>query len=99
MIKHTVFFRLKHASNSDEEKLFFKKANDLANISGVKNFSCLRQISNKNHFTFGLYMEFDDQSRYDYYNDHPDHVDFVENVWLNEVNDFMEIDYVGYSQS
>jgi len=97
MIKHTVFFRLKHELGSVEEKKFLEKACELANITTTKNFECLKQTSKKNDFTFGLAMDFEDQEAYDFYNNHPDHVDFVENVWLKEVEDFMEIDYTIYS--
>ena len=39
-------------------------------------------------------MEFADRAAYDGYNDHPDHVRFVESRWLVEVDEFLEIDYV-----
>jgi hypothetical protein len=39
-------------------------------------------------------MEFSDQADYDAYNKHPDHVSFVQNVWMKEVAEFQEIDYV-----
>jgi hypothetical protein len=38
-------------------------------------------------------MEFADEAAYRAYNDHPDHVAFVEGRWLPEVSDFLEIDY------
>jgi hypothetical protein len=38
-------------------------------------------------------MEFASQAAYDGYNAHPDHVRFVEERWLKEVADFLEIDY------
>jgi len=38
-------------------------------------------------------MDFSSQPAYDQYNQHPDHIAFVQNVWLKEVKDFMEIDY------
>ena len=38
-------------------------------------------------------MEFADQAAYEAYNQHPDHVRFVQDRWLNEVEDFLEIDY------
>lgn len=94
MIRHTVAFRLKHAAGSAEEEAFLSAATQLAKIETVKNFERLRQVSPKNAFTFGFSMEFEDQSGYDFYNQHPDHVNFVENRWKKEVEDFMEIDYL-----
>ena len=93
MIRHTVVFRLKHSAASPEESSFLCAARGLASIPGVKNFECLRQISPKNDFTFGLSMEFADQAQYDGYSNHPDHTDFVQTRWIPEVADFLEIDY------
>ena len=39
-------------------------------------------------------MRFANQAAYEGYSKHPDHVAFVEKVWLSNVADFMEIDYV-----
>jgi hypothetical protein len=39
-------------------------------------------------------MEFADQAAYDGYNNHPDHVAFVRNRWMVEVEDFLEADFV-----
>jgi len=93
MIRHTVVFRLKHDAGSKEELLFLEAGKELANISTVKNFECLRQVSKKNNFDFGFSMEFDSQADYKYYNEHPDHKNFVESRWLSEVEEFLEIDY------
>ncbi|SCB41501.1 Dabb family protein [Rhizobium multihospitium] len=93
MIRHTVAFRLKHAAGSAEEASFLKDALVLKKIPSVRNFEQLRQTSPKNDFTFGFSMEFDDQSGYDAYNVHPDHVAFVRDRWLPEVAAFLEIDY------
>jgi len=49
MIRYTVVFTLKHPSNSQEGKDFLDAALLLANISSVKNFERLKQISPKNH--------------------------------------------------
>lgn len=99
MIRHTVVFRLKHASGSREEEQFLDAAGELAAITGVHRFECLRQTSKKNGFTFGLSMEFSDQAAYLYYCDHPDHVRFVEDRWIPEVEEFLEIDYQNYRRS
>ena len=37
-------------------------------------------------------MEFADRHAYEHYNEHPDHVRFVQERWLPEVTDFLEID-------
>ena len=39
-------------------------------------------------------MEFRDQAAYDAYSSHPDHNRFVQERWLPEVREFLEIDYV-----
>jgi hypothetical protein len=96
MIRHTVVFTLKHASGSQDEKNFLAAASGLARIKSVKNFECLREVSLKNEYQFGLSMEFDNQDGYDFYNQHPDHVNFVKTRWIPEVNSFMEVDYVPY---
>jgi len=96
MIRHTVVFRLKHALNSPEEARFMALALKLADIRGVEKFEQLRQVSPQNDYTFGFSMEFADQAAYDGYNHHPDHVAFVQNIWIPEVETFLEIDYVPF---
>lgn len=93
MIRHTVVFRLKHAAGSAAEQDFLAAARQLAAIPGVERFESLRQVSAKNPFTFGLSMEFADAEAYRVYSEHPDHVRFVEQRWIPEVAEFLEIDY------
>lgn len=93
MIRHTVVFRLKHPLGSTAEDEFLTVAQHLAAIPGVERFECLRQVSTKNAFTFGLSMEFANAEAYRAYNEHPDHVRFVQERWLPEVEQFLEIDY------
>ncbi len=93
MIRHTVVFRLKHPPASGEERDFLEAARALAAIPGVEKFERLRQVSTKNGYAFGFSMEFADQAAYDRYNDHPDHIAFVEGRWMPEVAEFLEIDY------
>jgi hypothetical protein len=93
MIRHTVVFKLKHQSGSAAEADFLAAARLLADIPGVDNFESLRQVSKKNGFTFGLSMEFADDAAYQGYNVHPDHVRFVQERWMVEVDNFLEIDY------
>jgi len=92
-IIHSVIFKLKHERDSLEEKEFLAAAKKLASIQGVENFQCLLQVSPKNKYEFGLSMEFANQQLYDQYSNHPAHVAFVQQRWLNEVEDFLEIDY------
>ena len=94
MIQHTVVFRLIHASGSAAETDFLKKAKALGELPNVVDLQVLKQVSKKNSFTFGLSMFFESESTYQSYNSHPDHMAFVNNVWLPEVAEFMEIDYV-----
>jgi Stress responsive A/B Barrel Domain len=96
MIRHTVVFRLKHARASAQEADFLKAADVLIKIPGVQKFEKLRQVSPKNDYDLGFSMEFADQAAYKAYNDHPDHVAFVQGRWVPEVAAFMEIDYVAF---
>jgi len=96
MIQHSVIFSLKHHPGSPEERAFFDAARELATIPGVEQFSCLRQISPKNQFAFGLSMVFASQALYDQYNQHPLHQAFIEQHWLQAVSEFMEIDFTPY---
>jgi hypothetical protein len=97
MIRHTVAFRLKHAAGSPAEAAFLEDALVLDAIPGVEKFERMRQISPKNDYRFGFSMEFADQAAYSAYNDHPDHVAFVRDRWIPEVEDFLEIDYAPLS--
>jgi hypothetical protein len=63
-------------------------------IPGVQKFERLRQISPKVDHTFGLYMEFADQTAYGGYNAHQDHVAFVRDRWVPEVVRFQKIECV-----
>src|SRR3954465_13668025 len=93
-IRHTVSFVLVHRPGSAEEADFLAAAARLADvIPGVEAFEVLREVSPKNPFVHGLSMEFADRAAYEDYNEHPEHVAFVQNRWLAEVSDFLEIDY------
>ncbi len=94
MITHTVAFKLKHPAGSAAEQLFLAKGSRLAEIAGVENFRCLRQISPKNPYDFNFSMQFADQTAYAHYNQHPDHQSFVKDIWLKEVADFLEADFI-----
>jgi len=95
-ISHTVAFRLVHAEGSDEERAFLEAAAGLATIPGVEAFELLSEVSPKNPYRFGISMEFADRAAYAGYNEHPEHTRFVNERWLVEVSDFLEIDYAPY---
>lgn len=95
MIRHTVMFTLKNPRSAEEVELL-EAASELREISTVRKFEILRQVSPKCDHHFGLSMEFENQDAYQFYNDHPDHVAFVENQWIPKVASWQEIDYVLY---
>jgi Stress responsive A/B Barrel Domain len=92
-IRHTVAFTLTHPAGSEEESDFLEAAERLAATPGVEAFELLAEVSPKNDYRFGISMEFADRDAYERYNEHPDHVRFVQERWLPEVTDFLEIDY------
>jgi heme-degrading monooxygenase HmoA len=92
-IRHTVVFTPTHAPDSDAEADFLTAAARLESIPGVEAFEILHETSPKNAYRFGISMEFADRAAYESYNEHPDHVRFVQERWLPEVADFLEIDY------
>ena len=98
MLRHTVVFKLKHPAGSEPELDFLGAAQKLSEIPKVINFECLRQISEKNDYDFGLSMEFASADDYEFYNQHPLHVEFVQTRWIPEVTGFMEIDYKPYAE-
>jgi heme-degrading monooxygenase HmoA len=92
-IRHTVVFTLSHPEGSPAESEFLAAAGALSAIPGVEAFELLRETSPKNEYRFGISMEFADPAAYAAYNEHPDHVRFVQERWLAEVTDFLEVDY------
>jgi Stress responsive A/B Barrel Domain len=93
MIGHSVIFKFKTSVDSVDAQNFFTAAKKLATIPGVQNFESLRQVSKKNKFDFGLSMKFANEDLYQKYNNHPTHVQFIKDYWLNYVEDFLEIDF------
>ncbi|MDP9304291.1 MAG: Dabb family protein [Actinomycetota bacterium] len=93
-IRHTVAFTLAHAEGSADERGFLEAAERLAAVPGVEAFELLAEVSPKNAYRFAISMEFADRAGYERYNEHPDHVRFVQERWLAEVSDFLELDYV-----
>ena len=92
-IRHTVAFVLAHPEGSAAEVDFLTAARRLTAIPGVEAFELLREVSPKNPYRFGISMEFADRDAYTAYNEHPDHVRFVQERWLAEVSEFLEVDY------
>ena len=92
-VRHTVVFTPRHAAGSPDEADFLAAAGVLAAIPGVESFQILRETSPKNAYRFGISMEFADRDAYQAYNDHPEHVRFVQERWLPEVAEFLEVDY------
>ena len=92
-IRHTVVFTLAHPAGSEAESEFLEAAERLATIPGVEAFELLAEVSPKNAYRFGISMEFATRRAYESYNEHPDHVGFVQERWLTEVSDFLELDY------
>jgi hypothetical protein len=92
-IRHTVVFTLSHPEGSAEEADFLATAARLAEIPGVDAFEILRETSPKNEYRHGISMEFANAGAYTAYNEHPDHVRFVQERWLPEVAQFLEVDY------
>jgi len=91
VIQHTVAFRLSPSSDLDE---FLGRARQLGTLDGVQDFEVLRQVGHKNDFTHALSMRFASQQEYDGYNENPAHLAFVKGVWIPQVDDFIELDYV-----
>ena len=94
MIRHTVAFRLRHPKGSAAEADFLRAADVLAKIPGVQKFEKLQQVSAKNDFRFGFSMEFANQAAYHSYDAHAEHVRFVRERWVPEVEAFLEVDYM-----
>jgi hypothetical protein len=92
-IRHTVVFTPSHPEGSSAEADFLAAAGALSAIAGVEAFQILRETSPKNAYRYGISMEFAGPEAYAAYNDHPDHVRFVQERWLPEVADFLEVDY------
>lgn len=92
-IRHTVAFALVHPEGSAGERDFLDAVEGLANVPGVEEFELLSEVSPKNGYRFGMSMEFADRAAYARYNEHPDHIRFVEERWRSEVSEFLELDY------
>ena len=93
-VQHMVIFSLKHARDSKATATFLNDARKILRaIPGVTNFQVFTQVSKKNDYDFGFSMVFSSRGDYEKYNNHPDHVNFVEKRWKTEVSRFLEIDF------
>ncbi|MEK7718345.1 MAG: Dabb family protein [Bacteroidota bacterium] len=89
-----VIFDLKHEKGSEAETRFLADGKRiLTHIPVVRDFRVLDQVSFKNDYHFGFSMFFSNRADYETYNNHQDHVAFVENRWKKEVTRFLEIDF------
>ena len=86
-------FTPSHPEGSPAEADFLATAARLEAIPGVEHFEILRETSPKNDYRFGISMEFASPEAYTAYNEHPEHVRFVQERWLPEVSEFLELDY------
>src|ERR1700730_16009519 len=92
-IRHTVVFTLSHPEGSAAEADFLAAAGALSALPGVEAFQILRETSPKNAYRFGISMELAGPPPHQAHNNPPDHVRFVNDRWLAEVSDFLEVDY------
>jgi hypothetical protein len=98
-IKHMVIFTLNYEVETAQADQFLKKSKEILEIIPlVEHFEVFRQVSAKNDYDFGFSMEFADQQAYAAYNAHPIHVDYVNNIWNQEVARFLEIDFFAYTK-
>jgi hypothetical protein len=92
-IQHMVIFNLPYPEGSEEARQFLEDGTRiLTSIPVVQHFQAFRQVSEKNDYQYGFSMVFANQDDYNSYNNHPDHLAFVQERWNKEVTDFLEID-------
>jgi len=93
-IQHMVIFNLPYKEGSKKAIKFLNDGNRiLTGIPVVRDFQVFLQVSAKNDYQYGFSMVYTNQEDYNTYNNHPDHVAFVEDRWMKEVTDFLEIDF------
>lgn len=93
-IQHMVIFDLPYEKGSEKAIKFLEDGTRiLTGIPVVQNFQAFNQVSKKNKYQYGFSMVFSNQKDYTTYNDHPNHVAFVQDRWMKEVTDFLEIDF------
>ena len=99
MIRHTVVFRLRHGAGSSAEADFLRAAREqLTGIPGVERFEVLCQTGAQSGYRHSLSMEFASAGAYAAYNVHPSHTAFVQDRWIPEVEEFLELDFEPYAE-
>ena len=93
-VQHMVIFNLPYPKGSVNAKKFLADGTlILTGIPVVQNFQAFMQVSKKNDYQYGFSMVFANQDDYTTYNNHTDHVSFVQDRWMKEVTEFLEIDF------
>jgi len=93
-VQHMVIFNLPYPEGSAQADNFLKDGSRiLAGIPVVRNFQAFKQVSEKNDYQYGFSMVFTKREDYSTYNNHPAHVSFVQDRWVKEVTEFLEIDF------
>ena len=93
-IRHMLAFRLKYPKDSAEAKQFIADSKEiLGAIPAASRFEVFYEVSPKNSFDYGFSFDFATPADYEAYNNNPAHVRYVQERWLKEVEDFMEIDF------
>ena len=93
-VQHMVIFNLPYPKDSaDALKFLADGTHILTGIPVVQNFQAFMQVSKKNDYQYGFSMIFANQEDYTTYNNHPNHVSFVQDRWMKEVSEFLEIDF------
>lgn len=93
-IQHMVIFNLPYPEGSEKSKKFLQDGTAiLTGIPVVQNFQAFKQVSQKNDYQYGFSMVFANREEYSTYNNHPSHVAFVQDRWVKEVTEFLEIDF------
>lgn len=93
-IQHMVIFNLPYPEGSEKAKKFLQDGTTiLTGIPVVQNFQAFNQVSQKNDYQYGFSMVFANREDYSTYNNHPSHVAFVQDRWVKEVTEFLEIDF------
>ena len=95
MINHTVSFKLKHPSGSEAENRFLEDSKEILEaIAQVIDFKVLKQVSSKCGFDFCFSMYFESQQDFDGYNKCEAHQNYVKDIWLSNVEEFLEQDFL-----
>jgi Stress responsive A/B Barrel Domain len=53
-------------------------------------------VSTKTPYDFIISMEFETEELYRQYNNHPEHLQFIEQYWLKFIKEFQEADFTSF---